>query len=62
MTIAPDGRVSRVQPLCDRLLPLTADVQKVDAYRQLVLSELQETVYPTAEGESQITLPVVAVG
>lgn len=62
LTIGPDGRVSKVQPLCDRVLPLTPDAAKVDDYRRRVLAMLGETTFPSADGESQLTLPVVAVG
>lgn len=62
LTIGPDGRVTNVQPLCDRLLALTPDVPRVETYRRNVLNMLGETVFPATDGESQLTLPVVAVG
>lgn len=62
LAIAGDGRVTGVQPLCDRLLALTPDAGRVDAYRQAVVNLLAETKFPPADGETQLTLPIVAVG
>lgn len=62
ITVDPNGSVSAAQILCDRLLPMTADAGRVDAFRQRIGSLLAEAKLPAAEGPTTITLPVVVVG
>lgn len=62
LTVEPAGTVSQIQILCDRLLPMTPDASHVETFRRTMTGLLSEAKFPTAEGPSQITLPVVVVG
>ena len=62
LTIAAEGTVTAVQFLCDRLLPMTPDAGRVDAFRQAVTALLSEARFPPADGPTQLTLPVVVAG
>jgi hypothetical protein len=62
LMIASDGRVTLIQPLCDRLLALTPDTQPVERFRQNLVQNFSDVRFPAADGDSQLTLPVVVVG
>lgn len=59
LTIEPDGRVGEVRPLCDRVMPLSADKGRPEPFRRRVLGLLSETFFPAAAGRSELTLPVI---
>jgi hypothetical protein len=59
LTIQPDGRVSSVQPLVDRLLPLSPDKSRLEPYRQQVVQLLSAPRFPPAHAPTELTLPVL---
>lgn len=58
-TIAPDGAITTLQPLCDRLLPITADTEAVSLFRQALVTILHTARYPSCSAPSKVTVPVV---
>jgi hypothetical protein len=57
--IQPDGRVAKVQALCDRILPLSPDASPVESFKREIEGSLSNLVFPPAPGPSELTLPVV---
>ncbi len=58
MAIAPDGRVTSVQALCDRILPLSPDKSRLEPFRQQLVQLLSSVLFPSAPGASELTLPI----
>jgi hypothetical protein len=57
--IQPDGRVASVHTLCDRLVPLSADRNRLDPLRQDIAGLLSGITFPPSTGTSRFTLPVL---
>jgi hypothetical protein len=57
--IQPDGRVTKVQALCDRILPLSADGSCVESFKRDVVGLLSDLQFPPASAASELTLPVL---
>jgi hypothetical protein len=57
--IGPDGRVASVQPLCDRILPLSPDRSRLQPFKQQVAQLLASVSFPVAGGPTELTLPVL---
>jgi hypothetical protein len=60
--IAPDGRVSSVKALCDRILPLSPDRSKLEPFKNQVAQLLAGVPFPAAQGPTELTLPVLVGG
>jgi hypothetical protein len=58
LAIQPDGRVASVLPLCDRILPLSPDKSRLEPFRQQIVQMLSSVLFPSAQGASELTLPV----
>jgi hypothetical protein len=59
LAIQPGGRVASVRCLWDRLLPLTPDKDRLIALKQRMVQLLSELLFPSANGPSELTLPVL---
>ena len=59
IVIQPDGRVARVQALCDRILPLSPDVNPVESFKREIESVFSNLIFPPAPGPSELTFPVL---
>jgi hypothetical protein len=62
LAIDPNGRVTEVKPLCDRVLPVTPDKSRLEPLRQDVIGLLAGAVFPAAAGPSELTLPILIGG
>jgi hypothetical protein len=60
--IGPEGRVAFVQPLCDRILPLSHDTGKLEAFKTEISQLVASVPFPAAHGPSELTLPVIVGG
>jgi hypothetical protein len=58
LAIQPDGSVASVQCLCDRILPLSPDKSRLEPFRQQLAQLLSSVPFPSADGASELTLPV----
>jgi hypothetical protein len=58
LAIQADGRVASVQPLCDRILPLSPEKSRLEPFRQQLVEMLSSVPFPSAQGASELTLPV----
>ncbi|MGL6074878.1 MAG: hypothetical protein ACRC8S_12015 [Fimbriiglobus sp.] len=59
MTIAQNGTVRNIEPLCDRLLPLSQDHEPIQSLRNSLLKLLADLVFPATQTETKITIPIV---
>lgn len=59
LMIQPDGRVTTVQTLCDRLMPVTPDRSRLEPLRQEIIGLLAGALFPPTAGPSEFTLPIV---
>jgi hypothetical protein len=60
LTIAADGRVSSIRPLCDRLLSVSAQNDALEQFKTGVLRMLSEVRFPSSASASELTLPILA--
>ena len=59
LLIEPDGRVSGVRPLCDRLVSLKRDPADAERFTRDVFALLTGIAFPAAAVPSELTLPVL---
>lgn len=62
LAVEADGRVAAVRPLCDRILPLTADASRLEPFKRDVVGMLAGVRFPPAPTASEVTLPVLVAG
>jgi hypothetical protein len=58
-SIQPDGRVSAVRSLCDRIVPITPDRTQLGPFKQQAVQILSALVFPACTGPSELTVPVL---
>jgi hypothetical protein len=57
--IEPDGRVAKVQTLCDRILPTTSDTGRIESFKREVDGLLSHLAFPAAPAPSELTFPIL---
>jgi hypothetical protein len=62
LVVEADGRVVAVRPLCDRLLPLSADASPIEPFKRDVAGMLAGVRFPPAPVASEVTVPVLVAG
>jgi Rps23 Pro-64 3,4-dihydroxylase Tpa1-like proline 4-hydroxylase len=62
LSIQPDGRVAKVQALCDRILSLSPDTGRIDSFRRDLDGILSNLLFPAAPAPSELTFPVLVSG
>jgi hypothetical protein len=60
--IQPVGWVAKVHTLCDRILPLSPDANRVESFKREIYGLLTLLVFPAAPAASEITFLVLVSG
>jgi hypothetical protein len=62
LSIQPDGRVGKAQPLCDRVLPTTPDASRVESFKRELDGILTGLQFQAAPAPSELTFPILVSG